>query len=94
VRIYEEEEEKEELKTVENRRWFRTKCDIETCCESFRDQWPCKIVDLSDEGLGIVSTRALAAGDVVKFHEPRAVAEVVWSEGHRAGLKMITGEGK
>jgi hypothetical protein len=90
MKIYEEEEPVEEtqLKTAENRRWFRTKCDIETRCDSVREQWPCKVVDVSQDGLGIVSTRKLSAGEVISLHEPRAIAEVVWSEGGRAGLKI------
>lgn len=87
MKIY-EEEEPQQLKTVENRRWFRTKCDIETQCESVQDKWPCKIVDFSKDGLGVVSTRNLPEGAVINFYEAETIAEVVWSDGNRAGLKI------
>jgi hypothetical protein len=87
VKIYEEEEEPQ-LKTVENRRWFRAKCEVETSCGSSGAQWPCRIVDISEEGLGIVSTRALSAGEVISLHKPGTTAAVVWANGNRAGLKI------
>jgi hypothetical protein len=86
MKIYEEEEQ--QSKTVEHRKWFRKKCDIETHCEALQDKWPCKVVDVSEDGLGIVSACNLSTGDVISIHDPMAVAEVVWAEGNRAGLKI------
>lgn len=73
----------------ENRVWARLKCDITTDCYAFRDRWACKIIDLSERGLGIVSAAMLQKGAIVNFNDPRAKAQVVWVNGKRAGLKII-----
>jgi len=91
MKIYEEEEEEEPqpLKTVENRKWFRMKCDINIQCSAGQEQWPGKIVDFSQDGLGIVSPKTLSKGDLINFSDQLDVAEVVWAEDNRAGLKII-----
>jgi|WetSurMetagenome_2_1015567.scaffolds.fasta_scaffold00081_26 hypothetical protein len=78
-----------QLTAREDRMWPRIKCDIETRCAAFPDQWSCKIVDLSERGVGIVSDTNLKGGVIVDFIDPRIKAQVVWSKENRSGLKII-----
>jgi hypothetical protein len=83
--------EGDEMQTmvVENRIWRRSKCDIDTYCAAFPKLWSCKIVDLSERGMGIVSTTNMYKGAVVNFTDLKAIARVVWTKDNRAGLKII-----
>lgn len=74
---------------VENRAWPRLKCDIDTYCATFMDRWSCKIVDLSERGLGIVCSTTLRKGSMINFLDPKTKAQVVWVKNNRAGLKII-----
>jgi hypothetical protein len=87
MKVHEEEGPQSKVHE-ENRKWFRMKCDIETRCESSGEEWACKIVNFSKDGLGIVSARPLCEGDSINIHEADAVAEVVWTKGDSAGLKI------
>ena len=83
------EENEKRTVVVENRMWPRLKCDIDTYCAAFPDQWSCKIVDLSERGMGIVSSTKLFKGAMVNVMDPRAKAKVIWMKDNRAGLKII-----
>lgn len=74
---------------VETRMWARSKCDYTTDCSERGERWSCRIVDLSERGLGIISARKLSRGAVVNIAEPRTKAQVVWVEENRAGLRII-----
>jgi hypothetical protein len=74
---------------LENRVWPRLECDIDTVCSTSRGRWACKIVDLSERGVGIVTTVRLQKGAIVDFNDPRTRAKVVWAEDNRAGLRII-----
>jgi hypothetical protein len=77
------------MQMEENRKWPRMICDIETRFSAFPNRWSGKIVDLSSHGLGIVSTKNLCKGEVVECFDLMITAEVVWSDGNRAGMKII-----
>jgi hypothetical protein len=79
----------EPLTLVENRMWSRLKCDYVSDYAAFGGRWYCQVVNLSQRGLGIVSSSKLNKGDVVNFTEPRTKAQVVWVEDSRAGLKIL-----
>jgi hypothetical protein len=79
----------EQASVVENRMWSRLKCKIATQCFSSEDRWSCIIVDLSERGLGIVSSAALKEEVVVNFNDPVTRAKVVWVAENSAGLKVI-----
>jgi hypothetical protein len=74
---------------VETRMWARFKCDYTTDCSARGDRWSCRIVDLGERGLGVISTRKLSRGAVVYFADPRTKAQVVWSDENRAGLRIL-----
>jgi hypothetical protein len=74
---------------AENRLWRRYKCNIESCCFSRERRWECKIVDLSERGMGIATTSSIKKGTIVNFTDPLTRAMVVWSAENRAGLKII-----
>jgi hypothetical protein len=74
---------------MENRMWPRIKCDIDAYCTIFMDQWPCKIIDLSERGMGIEPKGKLYMGSIITISDPRVRAKVVWMKNDRAGLKII-----
>jgi hypothetical protein len=74
---------------AEDRVWPRLQCDLVTECIAFGRRWPCKIVDLSERGFGIISGVKLRIGDTVNIADPSAKAQVVWAENGRAGLKVF-----
>ena len=74
---------------AEDRIWPRLKCDLITECSAFGVRWVCHIVDLSQRGLGIVSSAKLYKGDTLDISDPRTKARVVWVEKGRVGLKVL-----
>ena len=74
---------------TESRLWRRYKCNVESCCFSRAQRWSCKIVDLSERGIGITLTTTIKKGTIVNFTDPLTRAVVVWSADNRAGLKII-----
>jgi hypothetical protein len=82
----------EDVMLVENRMWPRIKCQIETQCSAFPHRWDCKIVDLSERGVGIITEmnpKNMQKGAVVEFRNPRARAKVIWLKNNRVGLRVI-----
>ena len=74
----------------EKRRSERTKCvaaaklaDTSQSTSSFT------IVDISESGVGIISSHNLEVSNVLHFTRPAMEAEVVWAVGNRAGLRII-----
>jgi hypothetical protein len=57
--------------------------------DSGRKLWSCKIVDMSERGLGISTRAPLKVGSSLNIVKPNIVAEVLWAKDHRAGLKPI-----
>jgi len=82
------DENEKQTVPAENRMWPRIKCDIDTHCVAFPHQWPCKIIDLSERGMGIVSTMKLYKGALINIIDPRTKARVVWLRDNRIGLKI------
>jgi hypothetical protein len=75
----------------ESRLWPRLKCNYTTeCFNNYGNRWACKVVDLSQRGLGIVSSAKMREGDTVHIADPNTKASVVWVEKGRAGLKVCT----
>jgi len=73
----------------ESRLWPRLKCNyITECSDAFGNRWACKVVDLSQRGLGIVTSVKMRKGDTLNISDPRTKASVVWVEESRAGLKV------
>jgi hypothetical protein len=83
------EESLEQVSTLENRKCPRLKCNIAADCSTLRGLWTCTIVDMSERGMGIVSSSKLQKGSVLDFNDPRTKAQVVWVEENRAGLRFI-----
>jgi hypothetical protein len=73
----------------ENRTWQRLQCNINTVCYTLKDRWACRIVDLSERGIGIVIASSIQEGTVVNFNNPETRAQVIWSEDNKAGLKVV-----
>jgi hypothetical protein len=80
---------KRQSSSAENRMWQRLRCNIESCCFSLENRWACRIVDLSERGIGIVIASSMKAGTVVNFTDPETRAQVIWSEDNKAGLKVL-----
>jgi|WetSurMetagenome_2_1015567.scaffolds.fasta_scaffold00798_4 hypothetical protein len=78
-----------QVSNSENRVCSRFKCEVATYCFSSEERWTCKIVDLSERGLGIVSASMLNEGTMVNFTDPETRAKVIWVEENRAGLRII-----
>ncbi len=77
--------------TRESRLWPRLKCNYTTeCVNNNGNRWACKVVDLSQRGVGIVSSAKIQEGDTINIADPRTKAIVVWVEKGRAGLKVCT----
>jgi hypothetical protein len=74
---------------AEGRIWPRLECDFLAECSAFGIKWVCKIVDISQRGMGIVSSTKLRRGDTVNISDPSTKARVVWVEKERAGLKVL-----
>jgi hypothetical protein len=74
---------------AENRILQRFNCNFDSYCFSTEERWACRIVDLSERGIGIVTTSTLKEGTVVKFTDPETKALVIWSGENKAGLKII-----
>jgi len=65
------------------------KCDYTTeCSDAFGRRWTCKIVDLSERGLGIISSAKLRKGETLTIADPGTKARVVWVDENRAGLNF------
>jgi hypothetical protein len=79
----------QELQSKEQRFWQRLNCKYITECRDLRgNQWACKIVDISGNGLGIVSSAVLREGEKISIANPRTEAVVVWATKGRAGLSV------
>jgi hypothetical protein len=84
------QEDEKQLDLEEKRIYPRMKCDLDAKYTTLTSQFPCKIVDYSQWGLGIALTlKNLPKGAVVNFIDPMTKAEVVWSKDDKAGLKLI-----
>ncbi len=51
--------------------------------------WSCKIVDISENGLGITTSARLRMGHPVNIIRPAVAAEVVWAAENKAGLRIV-----
>ncbi|HMK55100.1 MAG TPA: PilZ domain-containing protein [Dissulfurispiraceae bacterium] len=73
----------------EERVWPRFKCSYYTECHDSRGNlWTCRIIDISYRGVGIVSSAALRAGEILSIADPKIKATVVWMAEGRAGLRI------
>ena len=73
----------------EERSWPRLKCNYFTeYSDVHGNRLPCKIVDISHRGLGIVLSAALRKGETLSIVDPHTKAIVVWIENGRAGLRV------
>jgi hypothetical protein len=83
------EKKDEQLQIMEKRIYPRMNCSLDTQLTAFTYQWPCKIVDISEVGFGVVLTMNLSRGVIVHLADPMVNARVVWSRHNRAGLEII-----
>jgi hypothetical protein len=74
---------------VEHRTWPRMKCELDAGYTANALRVPCRIIDFSERGLGIVMTKPLEIGEVIDLEDPMIKAVVVWSRDGRAGLRLI-----
>jgi hypothetical protein len=73
----------------ERRIWPRIECDLFAECSANGMEWSSTIVDISEKGIGIISSVPLKKGDIVSIKDPHTKARVVWAEGDRAGLEFL-----
>jgi len=74
----------------EKRRRERVRCAVVSELADTRgDKWSCKIVDVSESGLGILTSAQLMMGTKVNIFRPSVEAEVVWAGENKAGLRII-----
>jgi len=52
-------------------------------------RWSCRIVDMSERGLGISTPARLPVGSSINIIKPNIMAQVLWAKDNRAGLKPI-----
>ncbi len=83
------EETGKQLSLIERRKWPRLQCDLNVDCLAYGNRWSCEIIDLSDRGMGIISTVKLNEGDIVYIEDPNARAQVLWVAESRAGLGFL-----
>jgi hypothetical protein len=80
----------EDMIQYNRRREPRHSCEINTDLLDFTGkQWDCKIVDMSERGLGISTPAILVTGSYLSIVKPNIMAVVLWSRDNRAGLKPI-----
>ena len=73
----------------EGRSCPRLKCRYVTeCWDDYGNRWACKIVDISERGLGIVISATLRIGNILNITDPRTRARVVWVNKGRMGLRV------
>ena len=73
----------------EERLWPRRRCNYMTNChDTYGRYWSCNIVDISGNGLGIVSSTVLRQGQIINLAEPRTKARIIWVAEGRAGLRI------
>jgi hypothetical protein len=51
--------------------------------------WGCKIVDMSENGFGIITTASLKLGSTLNILKPSIQTQVVWIKDNRAGLRAV-----
>jgi len=74
----------------EKRRQTRTKCALATeFAETTGETRSCQIVDMSESGLGILTSTRLMLGTKVNIFSPAVEAEVVWSAENKTGLRIL-----
>jgi hypothetical protein len=74
----------------EKRHSKRIMCAVVTELADTRgEKWSCKIVDMSESGLGIVTSARLMIGTTVDIFRPSVLAEVVWAGENKAGLRIV-----
>jgi|WetSurMetagenome_2_1015567.scaffolds.fasta_scaffold00035_42 hypothetical protein len=74
----------------EKRREPRNPCAINTdLMDSSGMRWSCRIVDMSESGLGISTSALLSTGSKLSIIKPNISVKVSWSKDNRAGLRLI-----
>jgi hypothetical protein len=74
---------------ADDRAWPRLKCDFVADCITSGERWPCRVVDISERGFGIIANVKLHEGDIVDIADPSTKTQVVWAENSRAGLRVL-----
>jgi hypothetical protein len=73
----------------EGRSCPRLRCKyITECWDDDGNRWACKIVDISERGLGIVISATLHIGNILNITDPKTRARVVWIDKGRIGLRV------
>ncbi len=68
----------------------RLSCAISTeLSDAWGNTWNCKIIDMSEGGLGITTSARLRMGSLVKIIKPAVSTEVVWALENKAGLRIV-----
>lgn len=75
----------------EKRRRPRLDCSVSTEFTDSRGMnWSCRIVNMSENGLGITTGAHLRIGNTVSIIRPCVETKVVWTAEKKAGLRIIT----
>ena len=81
----------QQISFSEKRYRKRIRCAVVTGLADKRgEKWSCKIVDVSESGLGILTSARLVMGTTVNLFRPSVEAEVVWTGENKAGLRIIS----
>ena len=74
----------------EKRRQKRLSCDVSAeFVDPGRSIYRCKIIDLSESGVGIETCTNLRTGNIINIARPAIEAEVIWASNYKAGLRII-----
>ena len=75
----------------EKRRRPRLDCSVSAEFTDFKGNiWSCRILNMSESGLGITTGAHLQIGNTVNIVRPSMEAKVVWTADNKAGLRIIT----
>lgn len=81
---------REKVLYAEKRSRQRVKCSAEAeFADKSQRTCSCKIVDISESGVGIAISTNIVVGNIVNIKRPAIEAEVVWAVDDKAGLRII-----
>jgi hypothetical protein len=74
----------------EKRRKPRHSCAIPTeLVDGVGKTWSCRIIDMSENGFGIITPASLQRGSIMNILKPSIMAEVVWARENKVGLRAM-----
>jgi hypothetical protein len=75
----------------EKRQRPRMDCSVSAEFTDFKgNTWSCRIINMSESGLGITTGAHLNIGNTLNIVRPSVEARVVWTSDNKAGLRIIS----